>query len=113
MIDWTTRKPKEGSTIYFWHGSASETRKWRRGVVVRVVGRELDVIPGLSEEPAHGDFFKLEDPPPRSGFDRTTYFDLRDANECMIDDVETIGAFPFARYRQLRRMLAERGVVSP
>jgi hypothetical protein len=113
MVERSVRAPREGSTVYFWHGSARTVQQWRRGVVVRVVGRELDVIPGLSDQPPHSDFFKLENPPPRSGFDRTTYFDLRDVNSPLIDEVEVLGTFPLVRFRELRRMLAELGVVAP
>lgn len=109
----STRSPREGSTVYFWHESARIVQQWRRGVVVRVLARELDVIPGLSDHPLHADVFKLENPPPRSGFDRTTYFDLRDVNSPMIDEVEVIGMFPLAHFRELRRKIAELGVVSP
>jgi hypothetical protein len=107
------RSPREGSTVYFWHESARTVQQWRRGVVVRVVARELDVIPGLSDQPPHADVFKLENPPLRSGFDRTTYFDLRDVNHPLVDEVEVIGAFPLVRFRELHRMLAELGTVSP
>jgi hypothetical protein len=113
MVGRSTRRPREGSTVYFWHESARHVQQWRRGVVVRVVGRELDVIPGLSDPPPHPDFFKLENPPPRSGFDRITYFDLHDVNSPFIDGVEILGTFPLARFRELRRMLAELGVVGP
>lgn len=78
---------------------------------MRVVRREVDVIPGLSDPPPHPDFFKLENPPMRSGFDRTTYFDLRDVNSPLIDGVEVLGTFPLARFLELRRMLAELAVV--
>ena len=81
-----------------------------RGQVVR---RELDVIPGLSDPPLRSDVFKLENPPPRSGFDRTTYFELRDVGSPLIDEVEVIGVFPLVRFHELRRMLAELGVVAP
>lgn len=107
------QSPREGSTVYFWHASARTVQQWRRGVVVRVVARELDVIPGLSDPPSHADVFKLENPPPRSGFDRTTYFDLHDVNYPPIDEVEVIGVFPLVRFRELHRMLAALGTVSP
>jgi len=113
MADRSTRRPGEGSTVYFWHESAKKVQQWRRGVVVRVVGRELDVIPGFSDPPLHSDVFKLENPPPRSGFDRTTYFDLRDVNSPLVHEVEVLGLFPLVRFRELRRMLAELGVVGP
>ncbi len=113
MVEPHLRAPREGSTVYFWHGSAKAVQQWRRGVVVRVVGRELDVIPGLSERPPHDDVFKLENPPPRSGFDRMTYFDLRDVSSPFIDEVEMIDTFPLVRFRELRRRLAELGVVAP
>ena len=77
------------------------------------MARDLDVIPGLSDRPPHPDVFVLENPPSRSGFDRTTYFDLRDVNFPLVDGVEVIGAFPLVRFRELRRMLADLGVVAP
>ena len=107
------RSPREGSTVYFWHESARAVQQWRRGVVVRILARELDVIPGLGDHPPHTDVFKLENPPSRSGFDRTTYLDLRDVSYPMIDAVEVIGTFPLVHFRELRRMVAELGVVSP
>jgi hypothetical protein len=111
VVERSARSPREGSTVYFWHESARIVQQWRRGVVVRVLARELDVIPGLSDQPRHPDFFKLENPPPRSGFDRTTYFDLRDVNHPRIDEVEVVGIFPLVRFRELHRMLTHLGVV--
>jgi hypothetical protein len=82
-------------------------------VVVRAVGSELDIIPGLSEPPAHEDYFQLENPSRRSGLEHTTFFDLCDVNPATIDDVEVVGLFPRLQFKVLLERLAELGGVKP
>jgi hypothetical protein len=100
-------------TVRFRHESAKDDDKERRGVVVARVWWELDVVPGFTERPEHDDVFEVVDPPKASGFDHTTYLDMRDVNHPRVSTVDVLGIFPFTLYRALRRRLAELGVVPP
>lgn len=90
--------PTPGDVVSFVHRTAVHTPKRRPGVIVAVHRATATawVLPGLSEPPRHALFVRFAWSPAvaYSGLDRETCFDLLDANEVPLAELERVGKLP-------------------